>query len=153
MLNTAFARVLEGGGGECMHWLSCYECHRLGDDCDGNESIFDLEEGDKVYYGRFLRRDKGRVVPIVWDVLNVDGKRALLASKEILSFRPFDEFYDSWTNSNTRRWLNNDFLNEAFNKIDELLPIQDTEQPDKGTTDKVFLLDDETVAMWVVWDD
>ena len=150
MLNPVFARKLDDGGPECMHWFNCYGCARLGDDCDGSEAIYDLEEGDKVYFGRHFRN--GSDEPMVWDVLKVDGQKALLTSKEILTITIFHDSPDNWAHCNTRRWLNKDFLTEAFN-VEEVLTIKETEQPEKGTTDRVFLLDDETAAMWVVWDE
>ena len=73
MLNPVFARKLDDGGPECMHWFNCYGCARLGDDCDGSEAIYDLEEGDKVYFGRHFRN--GSDEPMVWDVLKVDGQK------------------------------------------------------------------------------
>ena len=109
-----------------------------------------LEEGDKVYFGRHFRN--GSDEPMVWDVLKVDGQKALLTSKEILTITIFHDSPDNWAHCNTRRWLNKDFLTEAFN-VEEVLTIKETEQPEKGTTDRVFLLDDETAAMWVVWDE
>ena len=77
--------------------------------------------------------------PIEWDVLKLEGNKALLISKNGLTRRRFDEYSNVWADSEIRHWLNNEFLNADFTEADKTA-ILETELPDVGTTDKVFLL-------------
>ena len=118
------------------------------------------DEDDKIYVN-----DK-----IEWIVLEIDkeNKKALLFSKYILDMHAFDKKSDNitWENSEIRRWLNEDFYNEAFdekekeriletelkndydydiNYIDANDDVTSDERVrlfkiDKNTVDKIFLL-------------
>ena len=86
----------------------------------------------------------GTVNPIEWEVLKQDGNKALLIIKAMkpLIMRCFDSKSNVWADSEIRRWLNGEFLDAAFTD-DEKAAIYETELPDVGTTDKVFLLSHE----------
>ena len=91
-------------------------------------------------------------VPIRWTVLDIiDGKK-LLISEEALDCRRYNDTFTAvtWETCTLRKWLNSDFLNEAFSprereRIAETV-IQNPDNPKyktKGgndTKDKVFLL-------------
>jgi len=91
-----------------------------------------------VLFGSWPHAD-GTVNPIEWELLKQDGNKALLISKNGLTQRRFDEDSNVWADSEIRHWLNNEFLNAAFTEADKTA-ILETELPDVGTTDKVFLL-------------
>ena len=95
-----------------------------------------------VLLGSYPQGTDGTVQPIEWEVLKQEGNKALLISKNDLTQRRFDEDSNAWADSEIRHWLNNEFLNAAFTEADKTA-ILETELPDVGTTDKVFLLSSE----------
>lgn len=83
----------------------------------------DAKVGSTVLFGSY---PQGRITsekkdPIEWIVLDRDGSRLLLISKYALDALPFMRYdYDpsatvvTWQSSLVRSWLNNEFLNIAF---------------------------------------
>lgn len=93
------------------------------------------------------------MVPITWQILKrYDDGTALVLSDEILSLKHFNEDSKSvtWENCSLRKWLNEDFYNNAFSDAEKKLIEQeelvnsdnDTFNVNGGneTQDKVFLL-------------
>lgn len=89
---------------------------------------------------------------IEWQVLEVDGNRALLISRYALDCRSFhDEFTDvTWETSAIRQWLNDDFFNAAFSEDEqeriEITTVIAEKNPEYSTSagndtnDRIFLL-------------
>lgn len=89
---------------------------------------------------------------IEWDVLAVDGKKALIISKYAMDVQPYNsEFTDvTWETCTLRTFLNNTFLNDAFGAKHQALILSSNVSADENpeydvnpgnaTTDKVFLL-------------
>ncbi|MCR5106385.1 MAG: DUF6273 domain-containing protein [Eubacterium sp.] len=89
---------------------------------------------------------------INWRVLNVTGNDALLLSDEVIAYKEYHDKYESitWENCNLRRWLNNEFINEAFSESEKAIICNTSvTNPDNifyettggnDTTDKIFLL-------------
>ena len=119
-------------------------------DCFRQEINLRLREeewiGETIVFGKYGG------VPIRWTVLDIiDGKK-LLISEEALDCRRYNDTNAAvtWETCTLRKWLNSDFLNEAFSpgereRIAETV-IQNPDNPKyktKGgndTKDKVFLL-------------
>ena len=90
--------------------------------------------------------------PIEWIVLTRNGDRILALSMKALYGRKFNKNVNStWENCSLRTWLNNDFLNDAFNPVElamiptvtvsaEKNPKQPQTPAGNATKDKVFLL-------------
>ena len=119
------------------------------------------ETGSIVSFGHYEQDNKKSTgkEAIEWIVLDVDSKnkKALLLSRYVLDTQPYYKSYTyvSWEKSDVRKWLNNTFIQEAFNSK-ERKAILDTKlnngfnqqrydlskDIDKGanTTDKLFLL-------------
>ena len=57
--------------------------------------------------------------PILWRVLAVYGNNALLLSELALDSRQFDTNSSDWNTSKIKAWLNDTFLNGAFNNRSE----------------------------------
>ncbi len=109
--------------------------------------------GEYVTFGRFEQdNDLSEPEPIEWRVLDKDGDSLLLISKYALKRRAYSgDRETAWEYSPARKWLNEDFLNEAFN-TEEAELIQETwVTPDKNAehpgvwqgnsiSNKVFLL-------------
>lgn len=66
--------------------------------------------GNTVTFGRYHGKD------IVWRVLQKEGPRCLLFAAEVVDHRCFHHERDdsTWSNCDLRRWLNKEFLEEAF---------------------------------------
>lgn len=89
---------------------------------------------------------------IEWLVLDVKDNKVLVISKYGLDCQPFNtsQAEVTWENCTLRKWLNDDFLNKAFNDIERATILTVTVSVDKYTNsstesdittqDKVFLL-------------
>lgn len=89
-----------------------------------------LHRGDVVIMGKYQQLD------IEWLVLDSDGFKALLISKNIIDSRVFG---NSWVESELREWLNGTFYRTAFTKSEQNR-IMSTRLEDFGITDRIFLL-------------
>ena len=101
--------------------------------------------GGTYKFGRYKQVSDLVDEPIVWRVLDMKDKTALVCSEVGLdrvlynATPPFDR---KWESSSIRKWLNGDFLKTAFYNYERDL-IRDTvvkNSVGKDTTDKVFLL-------------
>lgn len=116
---------------------------------------------DCLYYGNYWQEDtnndgkvdeKDEKQPIKWRVLSIENNTAFLLADRSLASRPnIDEEKGetSWENSEVRKWLNNDFYNDAFSEEEKqgvVLKTLDNTEDTKGyqsgnsTQDKVALL-------------
>lgn len=112
------------------------------------------EVGDSVYFGTY---EQDNVVSngkekIEWIVLEKGDDRMLLLSKYALDCKSYHTTYEdiTWEECTLRSWLNEDFMDEAFNNEEANMiptvtvsadknPDYDT-NPGNATQDKVFLL-------------
>lgn len=110
--------------------------------------------GDYVYFGSYEQDNdttNGKEY-IKWLVLEKKDNKLLVISKYALDCQPYNEVYKSvtWETCTLRKWLNDEFINEAFSKEEQAYiptitvpahknPEYDTD-PGKATKDKVFLL-------------
>lgn len=80
--------------------------------------------------------------PIIWDIKKVNKNCAYLISKKIIEVMAFDSVTGLYEDSKIRLWLNNDFINSAFDDDEKRLlsPFAVNGQ------DKVSLLDKHQVA-------
>lgn len=111
------------------------------------------EIGSTVLFGSYPQTAAGNdKTPIEWQVLDKQRDKILLISKKGLAGRPYnDELRDvTWENCTLRKWLNGEFLNDAFNATEQKAicrtivkagnnPLYDTD-PGADTEDRVFLL-------------
>lgn len=110
--------------------------------------------GDTVFFGEYEQDNltSNGKEGIEWLVLDKKNDKELLISKHVLVDKAFDESGSNatWENCSLRKWLNADFINDAFSTAEQS-KIQSTQVPadknpkfdvDSGnpTTDKVFLL-------------
>lgn len=132
-----------------------------------NPEMFQLDKsafevGNSVYLGRFEQDNvfENGKEPIEWRVLALDksGEKALIISKYALTARCYQngDAYPTWANSDIRRWLNGQFLRNAFTEKEQsvilcsMLSSPDYEGIEGGldTSDRVFLLSREEAAKY-----
>ena len=90
--------------------------------------------------------------PIEWQVLDVNGNKALLVSRYALDCRPYHHEQEdiTWENCALRKWLNEDFLETTFTPEEQerilLSEVVNDDNPEYGTRggnntrDRVFCL-------------
>jgi len=93
----------------------------------------DLEVGDEIELGMYPQESSNpnEMSPIIWVVSDISDGKAVLKSKYVLDFRPFDSDYSGvgtvdCENSEIRQLLNNEFYNSAFSDEEREIIIQDT---------------------------
>ncbi|MBE5969922.1 MAG: hypothetical protein E7242_06790 [Lachnospiraceae bacterium] len=100
-----------------------------------------------------MGKDNGN--DIVWNVLKVDGEKALLFTSDILSeekaYQNSDAYSTTWENSDIRAWLNSDndgFYKTAFTDAEKEAILETTVENSVGddTNDYVFLLSIEELT-------
>ena len=89
--------------------------------------------------------------PIDWQLLFVDGDKALIISKDILVKMPYNAKYEAttWTTCSLQKWLNNEFINTFYsadrqrilfrNRTGSLFGVSDN----KLDNERFFLLGEE----------
>lgn len=95
---------------------------------------------------------------IEWVVLEEEGDKVLVVSRYALDGREYHnadtEDVVTWENSDIRKWLNEDFFNEAFSETEKNLipemPVEVENCPNNGvgTNDKIFLLSEAEVRRY-----
>ncbi len=113
-----------------------------------------LQVGDTVPFGAYEQDNdaaNGKEA-IEWIVLEKDGDALLLISRYSLDVRPFQEPYAeiTWEDCTLRTWMNETFLNEAFDAGEQACILDSTVTADRNpaydlsagsdTTDKVYIL-------------
>ena len=121
---------------------------------EAEESLQVLPVGDYVFFGSYEQDNNpsdGKEA-IEWLVLARDGNKALLISKYALDCQQYNSSFTNitWENCTLRSWLNEKFLNAAFNSSEQKQIITSKVTADKNpryntspgndTMDKVFLL-------------
>lgn len=110
--------------------------------------------GDIVRFGTYEQDNdtSNGAEEIEWQVLDIQGDKALIISKYALDSRPYHEetVPVTWETSTLRAWLNDDFLNTAFTASEQKsIRATTLSNPDHAsfgteggndTVDKVFLL-------------
>lgn len=127
------------------------------------EKLAKASVGEKVYFGKYPCDKNGGKQPIQWRVLTKRENTLLLLTEYGIDEKSYHE-NDSditWENCTLRRWLNGEFLNEAFSDFEKKL-IRTTNvdnsrrEGDSGydtnggnnTEDRVFLLSYRE-AFWI----
>ncbi len=92
------------------------------------EGILALPEptvGGLTIFGRYEQDNHADNGPenIMWVVLELDDEKMVLLSRDGLAVRPYnaDPGDTTWETCSLRKWLNEDFLNEAFSEEEQAL--------------------------------
>ena len=115
-----------------------------------------IQPGQYVTFGRYPQTAAGNdQTPIEWLVLEVQGNKALLLSRYGLDAKPYNTKQTdvTWERCTLRAWLNQEFLNKAFNSTEQnaILTTNVDNSRSQGysgwstsggnnTQDKIFLL-------------
>ncbi len=125
---------------------------------DINKDIVNV--GDKVEFGFWKQSEKENIYSIIWDVLDKKEDKILLLSQNSLDVMLCNLSNEkvTWQNNSIRKWLNEDFFDNAFSekeamRIQETLVTADPNgeyDVDSGndTIDKVFLLSSKEAKMY-----
>ncbi len=107
----------------------------------------DLQIGQTITFGHYMMESK-IILPIKWEILDVDNKNLLLISKTILDIQPFQRKWEdvTWENCDLRHWLNKTFFSRAFNYRDRKRIVETS--VDSGR-DKIFILSAEEAVKYL----
>lgn len=115
---------------------------------------------DVVAFGQYNQDSLYEKEPIEWIVLDKQDNKYLLLSKYILTCRDYHDIEENvtWETCALRKWLNNTFLNTAFNQSEQSKIMTTNIMNNDGigqdtvggndTKDKVFLLSKEEVRKY-----
>lgn len=118
-----------------------------------------IKVGDIIEFGLYEQDNNmtNGKEPIEWHVIDVQGDKAFLLSKNSLDYQKYNEerCAVTWETCTLRAWLNDYFYNTAFNETEKsrilttTVPADEKESydtdPGNDTQDKVFLLSIEEV--------
>lgn len=95
-----------------------------------------LHKGDRKYsFGKYPQNMSGKKEPLLWRVLDVDenNNRALIITEKLIDCRQYHSVRRdvTWEDSDLRKWMNHDFINEAFTD-DERVRIAEVIVQNKG---------------------
>lgn len=129
-------------------------------------------EGDYIVFGYYEQdwNDENGLEPIEWEVLDRKDDKMFLVSRYILHCRAYDESdpwgMPTWESCSLRKWLNDEFLNEAFLPIEQSkILLTEVSNPDNllfgsdggnDTEDRLFLLGVDDLRKYYKfdsWDD
>jgi hypothetical protein len=106
----------------------------------------------KVNFGHYPQKSGTDMSDISWFVMSEDEDKLLLVSEFALDCKPYNETNTNceWANCSLRSWLNSNFLNAAFNEIEQKAIIEEKHSSSEnrmfgipsGTdvNDKVFII-------------
>lgn len=158
--NDAIALMNAGNAVEAYEAFMALDGYK--DSADKANSICDkyvkelrsAKAGDYVFYGSYEQDNNtsNGKEDIEWLVLEVKDGKALVISKYALDAKPYNSSNTdaTWETCTLRNWLNNDFINSAFDSVEKALILTVTVSADKNpecstnpgnsTQDQVFLL-------------
>lgn len=122
----------------------------------------EFSPGDRVFFGEYYQVDNNGdgvanendyKTEIEWKILEVNKDQALLISEKCLDVVPYHDSHKTiqWTECTINKWLNNDFLNEAFS-IDQLNNIiVNSKSPYTGN--RISLLSFEDIQKYLPTDE
>ena len=112
-----------------------------------------VHEGDIITFGRYPQGTNGEIEPLLWRVLDVEDKKALLITYKLIDTIEYFKIpliKSTWEESWLRQWMNLYFYCIAFNeeeknRINEVLNNNFKKnlfgiKIDQPTTDKIFAL-------------
>ena len=113
-------------------------------DGDVIEAYVDKQVSDRFQFGHYPQGPNGEVEPITWRVLKRDSDGLLVIAEQGLDCKRYNEEYGkvTWADCTLRRWLNDEFFNEAFSSEEQSLikTVDISNNAGPSTDDRIFLL-------------
>jgi len=84
-------------------------------------AVPELKKGDYFKFGSYYQENSTKKTPIEWLVLKKSGTKVLLISRYALDCKKYHNQYVSitWENCDLRKWLNGEFLKNAFTATEQ----------------------------------
>ena len=129
------------------------------------ELLAKAKPGDTVFFGAYEQDNNtsNGKEDIKWLVLDKKDDAVLVISKHVLEDKSFGRNDDTWETCSLRKWLNGDFINDAFSPEEQsklqITNVSADKNPkfdvDSGnaTMDKVFLLSVAEVEKYFISDE
>ena len=131
VVDSFIQRAVEENCMQIRAWLVEYKNRTFGDDfvdeaeADQIDLEFELRDplpaekhsvGEELKLGRYYYDAPGQVQDIVWQVLDIIEDRALIVSRNVLTFKLYHNDWGRmiWKECSLRKWLNGEFLQTAF---------------------------------------
>ncbi len=120
-----------------------------------------IRAGEIIKFGSWKQNESGKTEPVEWLALAVENGRALVISRFGLETKQFNgkKVKVSWDACSLRKWLNNDFFDQAFSAEDKdriaEVSLNDPDVPDFGkgdgnpVKDRIFLLSIDEVKRYM----
>lgn len=120
---------------------------------------------DSVYFGSYWQsdtnkdgkaNDKDEKTPIQWRVLSVDNDEVLLLADKCLEYQQFHNGTEesvTWENCSLRKWLNDEFYNNAFSADEKNAIVQKTLSNDIDSRYVVECNDTQDNVALLSWDE
>ncbi len=104
----------------------------------------DKHLGECLEFGRYPQGANGEIEPITWRVLLREADHLLVIAEQCLDCKPYntEDCAITWAGCSLRRWLNDEFMSEAFNEQERKCVLKTSVENNVGpnTADYVFLL-------------
>ncbi len=84
-------------------------------------AVPELKKGDYFKFGSYYQENSSKKTPIEWLVLKKSGSKALLISRYGLDCKQYhhEDVDMTWENCDLRKWLNSEFLRNAFTAAEQ----------------------------------
>ncbi len=82
-----------------------------------------LVKNQSITFGNYFQKSKKIKTPLVWELIEETGDYYLLQTRFIIDQMVFDNKKNLFENSLLRKWLNTDFLDEAFSQDEKIFLI------------------------------
>ena len=131
VIDNLIQRAIEENCMQIRAWLVEYKNRTFGNafldeaEADQIDLEFELRDplpaekhavGEELRLGSYYYDVSGQKQDIVWQVLDIIEDRALIVSRDVLTFKLFNNDWGKmvWEECSLRKWLNEDFLQSAF---------------------------------------
>lgn len=119
---------------------------------DSNNNYYTRDD-KTIYFGSYYINNNSEKEKLKWLIIEEKDDKAFIITDKIIDSRRFDKKTNNYEESEIREWLNNEFLNIAFNEIEKnniLVTLVDNSSEStlsknmkyacNNTNDKIFLL-------------
>ena len=128
-----------------------------------DENVGPITVGDKIEFGQFVNNNayvSGNPCALVWQVLAIEGNRALIITDYSICQKPYNlvdpnQTYgneaSTWEDSTLRKWLLSDFLNNSFTDEEraKIIPTNiSTADGGNDSLDEVFIFSRSEVEIY-----